>query len=179
MAARNVSGRLRRSSDAPSSTSHRTGWSSAVKGSFAISSSTRRIATRSPRRKPRPASQRLFQTEILTLNQWNDSVEQWIARVNFLAAALPEHDDPKDWLRRTRIRRPSRMRGRHKLPRNQGSTDSEPRPITSFPGASAARRQACSGTPRTPRRTPRQDHIRRPDSPPIPQRADSGPLWCR
>ncbi len=27
----------------------------------------------------------------LTLNQWNDSVEQWIARVNFLAGALPEH----------------------------------------------------------------------------------------
>jgi ATP-dependent helicase HrpB len=31
----------------------------------------------------------------LTLNQWNDSVEQWIARVNFLAAALPEHAIPK------------------------------------------------------------------------------------
>ena len=26
----------------------------------------------------------------LTLTQWNDSVEQWIARVNFLAVALPE-----------------------------------------------------------------------------------------
>ena len=31
----------------------------------------------------------------LTLNQWNDSVEQWIARVNFLAEALPEHHIPK------------------------------------------------------------------------------------
>ncbi|MGA7216494.1 MAG: ATP-dependent helicase C-terminal domain-containing protein, partial [Terrimicrobiaceae bacterium] len=31
----------------------------------------------------------------LTLNQWNDSVEQWIARVNFLAGALPEHHIPK------------------------------------------------------------------------------------
>jgi ATP-dependent helicase HrpB len=31
----------------------------------------------------------------LTLTQWNDSVEQWIARVNFLAAALPEHNIPK------------------------------------------------------------------------------------
>ena len=31
----------------------------------------------------------------LTLNQWNDSVEQWIARVNFLAAALPEDEIPK------------------------------------------------------------------------------------
>ncbi|HET9524365.1 MAG TPA: ATP-dependent helicase HrpB [Terrimicrobiaceae bacterium] len=28
---------------------------------------------------------------VLTLNQWNDAVEQWIARVNFLAGALPEH----------------------------------------------------------------------------------------
>ena len=31
----------------------------------------------------------------LTLTQWNDSVVQWIARVNFLAAALPEHKIPK------------------------------------------------------------------------------------
>ena len=31
----------------------------------------------------------------LTLSQWNDSVEQWIARVNFLAGALPEHHIPK------------------------------------------------------------------------------------
>jgi ATP-dependent helicase HrpB len=31
----------------------------------------------------------------LTLNQWNDSVEQWIARVNFLAATLPEQHIPK------------------------------------------------------------------------------------
>jgi ATP-dependent helicase HrpB len=31
----------------------------------------------------------------LTLNQWNDSVEQWIARVNFLAAALPEQEIPR------------------------------------------------------------------------------------
>jgi len=31
----------------------------------------------------------------LTLNQWNDPVEQWIARVNFLAAALPEHEIPR------------------------------------------------------------------------------------
>jgi ATP-dependent RNA helicase HrpB len=31
----------------------------------------------------------------LTLTQWNDSVEQWIARVNFLASALPEHDIPR------------------------------------------------------------------------------------
>ena len=31
----------------------------------------------------------------LTLNQWNDSVEQWIARVNFLAGILPEHHIPK------------------------------------------------------------------------------------
>ncbi len=31
----------------------------------------------------------------LILNQWNDSVEQWIARVNFLAEALPEHHIPK------------------------------------------------------------------------------------
>ncbi len=30
----------------------------------------------------------------LTLTQWNDSVEQWIARVNFLAAALPEERIP-------------------------------------------------------------------------------------
>ncbi len=30
----------------------------------------------------------------LTLTQWNDSVEQWIARVNFLAEALPEHHIP-------------------------------------------------------------------------------------
>jgi ATP-dependent helicase HrpB len=30
----------------------------------------------------------------LTLNKWNDSVEQWIARVNFLARALPEHHIP-------------------------------------------------------------------------------------
>ena len=32
---------------------------------------------------------------VLTLTQWNDSVEQWIARVNFLAAALPEHHIPR------------------------------------------------------------------------------------
>jgi ATP-dependent helicase HrpB len=30
----------------------------------------------------------------LTLTQWNDGVEQWIARVNFLAAALPEEQIP-------------------------------------------------------------------------------------
>ena len=30
----------------------------------------------------------------LTLTQWNDAVEQWIARVNFLAAALPEEGIP-------------------------------------------------------------------------------------
>jgi ATP-dependent helicase HrpB len=30
----------------------------------------------------------------LILTQWNDSVEQWIGRVNFLAAALPEHQIP-------------------------------------------------------------------------------------
>ncbi|HEY5743755.1 MAG TPA: ATP-dependent helicase C-terminal domain-containing protein, partial [Terrimicrobiaceae bacterium] len=30
----------------------------------------------------------------LVLNQWNDAVEQWIARVNFLATALPEHEIP-------------------------------------------------------------------------------------
>jgi ATP-dependent helicase HrpB len=32
---------------------------------------------------------------VLTLNQWNDAVEQWIARVNFLAGALPEHHIPR------------------------------------------------------------------------------------
>jgi ATP-dependent helicase HrpB len=32
---------------------------------------------------------------VLTLNQWNDAVEQWIARVNFLAGALPEHHLPR------------------------------------------------------------------------------------
>jgi ATP-dependent helicase HrpB len=32
---------------------------------------------------------------ILTLNQWNDAVEQWIARVNFLTGALPEHQIPR------------------------------------------------------------------------------------
>jgi ATP-dependent helicase HrpB len=31
---------------------------------------------------------------VLTLNQWNDAVEQWIARVNFVARALPEHHIP-------------------------------------------------------------------------------------
>ena len=31
----------------------------------------------------------------LTLSQWNDSVEQWIARVNFLAGTLPEHHIPR------------------------------------------------------------------------------------
>ena len=30
----------------------------------------------------------------LTLTQWNDALEQWIARVNFLAAALPEEQIP-------------------------------------------------------------------------------------
>jgi ATP-dependent RNA helicase HrpB len=34
-------------------------------------------------------------TAELSLSQWNDSVEQWIARVNFLSGALPEHHIPK------------------------------------------------------------------------------------
>jgi ATP-dependent helicase HrpB len=32
---------------------------------------------------------------VLKLNRWDDAVEQWIARVNFLATALPEHQIPK------------------------------------------------------------------------------------
>ena len=65
--------------------------------SFAILSSTLKIATRASPEATACLAKAVVEG-VLTLNGWDDSVEQWIARVDLLAEALPSIASPKSEL---------------------------------------------------------------------------------